>query len=432
LDRKRPEFVVQPLYIYIEDRYTKKVTTYTFKKSPVRVGRNPMNDLQLPFSFVSQWHAIIRFDEDHAHYIDLGSTNGTLRDDERVPKNEMTPIGPKVKLSIWSLELTFSRSELDTSNDFSDQVTHVGAIPEARVAHIYPDIVEQGFSPEDVVNTQERCAIETTVEELRDNYDAYRLAWRQLQLELTRLIDSVDGAPRQAAAILLMQEQFPRLAQEANFRKVAQDVGAHLEMPEDSSTSSLARMANAFLLQNSSVTSSKDEERFAGRIATILEGFGAALVEMLRGYREFREQTGLQATRSPTGLLRCKDSREVLAYLLDWGEGADDRRQEMISVFADLMIHQVALVSGVVDGAKGMLGEISPMAIMSQDAAASGPSQKAGFLRSKHYWQLFTRRFEQLSQDDAQITRALFGREFARAYATVLGQQKEPDGGKGS
>ncbi len=413
---------MQPLYIYIEDRYTKKVTTYTFTSSPVRLGRNPMNDLQLNFPFVSQWHAIVRFDADHAHYIDLGSTNGTLRGDLRVPKNELTPIGPEVKLAIWSLEISFRRDEIEADHAFGDQVTHVGAIPEARVAHIYPDHVVEDQYAEDLSNTQERSAVERTVAELEDHYDAYRLAWRQLQLELTRVLNTLDG-PSQEAAILRMEDRYPRLSQEANFRKVAQDVGATLKIPEDSSTKTLARMANAFLPQHSAITSSNDEERFVGRMATILEGFGAALVEMLNGYREFREQTGIQTMRSPSGLHHCKDSREVLAYLLDWGEGADDRRQEMISAFADLMIHQVAMVSGVVDGAKGMLGEISPMEIMKQAAAAS-----PGFLRGKHYWQVFTRRFEELSQDDAHITRALFGRDFARAYATVLGQQEVPDG----
>ncbi|MCG5056047.1 MAG: FHA domain-containing protein [Myxococcales bacterium] len=49
-----------------------------FSTSPVRLGRNAMNDLPLPETYVSEWHGAIRFDADTIEYTDLGSTNGTM------------------------------------------------------------------------------------------------------------------------------------------------------------------------------------------------------------------------------------------------------------------------------------------------------------------------------------------------------------------
>lgn len=50
-----------------------------FTYSPVRIGRNQLNELHLEDPIVSQWHALVRFDEIQGTVaiMDLGSTNGT-------------------------------------------------------------------------------------------------------------------------------------------------------------------------------------------------------------------------------------------------------------------------------------------------------------------------------------------------------------------
>lgn len=72
-----------PISITVFDAETGTTSEYSFTKSPVRIGRNPLNDLSLPFPFVSGWHAIVRFDDEAARFFDLGSTNGTLLDGDR-------------------------------------------------------------------------------------------------------------------------------------------------------------------------------------------------------------------------------------------------------------------------------------------------------------------------------------------------------------
>src|SRR5580692_7114210 len=60
----------------------------TFDRSPVRIGRSSLNELQIQAAFVSQYHAVVEFDGTKLTLRDLGSTNGTaLRSTGRVPPN---------------------------------------------------------------------------------------------------------------------------------------------------------------------------------------------------------------------------------------------------------------------------------------------------------------------------------------------------------
>jgi hypothetical protein len=52
-----------PLVVQVERTVEHVADTCAFKQSPVRLGRNPLNDLQLEEGFVSQWHAVVGFNE---------------------------------------------------------------------------------------------------------------------------------------------------------------------------------------------------------------------------------------------------------------------------------------------------------------------------------------------------------------------------------
>jgi hypothetical protein len=51
--------------------------TFEFDQSPIRVGRNALNNIVFEDRFVSQWHGMLRFDQTSVTYVDLGSTNRT-------------------------------------------------------------------------------------------------------------------------------------------------------------------------------------------------------------------------------------------------------------------------------------------------------------------------------------------------------------------
>ena len=92
--------------------------TRVFPTAPVRLGRNPLNDLALDYGFVSQWHGVIKFDRSEIVYVDLGSTNGTYLDGIRI--QQRTPIrvqGPESALSIGSLELRLEWTDAVEARD---------------------------------------------------------------------------------------------------------------------------------------------------------------------------------------------------------------------------------------------------------------------------------------------------------------------------
>jgi predicted component of type VI protein secretion system len=96
------------IQVTFRDPATSTEQKYEFDQSPVRIGRNPLNNVVLEGNFVSGWHGIIRFDETGTYYFDLGSTNGTCLDGKRLPKNTATPIRQVTRLTIWMFELIVS------------------------------------------------------------------------------------------------------------------------------------------------------------------------------------------------------------------------------------------------------------------------------------------------------------------------------------
>ncbi len=93
----------------MDDLRTGAITESAFIRSPVRIGRSDANDLRLPHAFVSQWHAIVYFDEREIKYVDLGSTNGSLVEEAPAERNVPVLIGPSSRVRIGALQLTFGR-----------------------------------------------------------------------------------------------------------------------------------------------------------------------------------------------------------------------------------------------------------------------------------------------------------------------------------
>jgi type VI secretion system protein len=99
-----------PLTVLVEDIETGVSNEHVFKRSPVRVGRNALNELTLQAPFVSLSHAVLRFQVDRVEVIDLGSTNGVVIDGKRIEPNVPVPVTAESDVRIGSLRLHFGRS----------------------------------------------------------------------------------------------------------------------------------------------------------------------------------------------------------------------------------------------------------------------------------------------------------------------------------
>jgi pSer/pThr/pTyr-binding forkhead associated (FHA) protein len=81
-----------------------------FTASPIRLGRNELNDIALTDPFVSEWHGVLRFDDQAVTYFDLGSLNGSTLANKRLPKNTPTVLSPDDILFLGRVRVTFQRT----------------------------------------------------------------------------------------------------------------------------------------------------------------------------------------------------------------------------------------------------------------------------------------------------------------------------------
>jgi predicted component of type VI protein secretion system len=88
--------------------------TLTFLESPIRIGRNQLNDIAIDDPFVSEWHGTIRFDDEGISYADLGSTNGSVIDSIRLAKNAPTRLTAGSRILLGRIELAISGRPQDT------------------------------------------------------------------------------------------------------------------------------------------------------------------------------------------------------------------------------------------------------------------------------------------------------------------------------
>src|SRR3954465_3972324 len=95
---------------------------YVFTTSPVRIGRNQLNDIPLARPFVSLFHALVLFDKGSISIVDLGSTNGVTVAGKRIEKNIPARITPGTEVSIGSVQFQFSRDS-KAVKDTSSRVT---------------------------------------------------------------------------------------------------------------------------------------------------------------------------------------------------------------------------------------------------------------------------------------------------------------------
>lgn len=442
--------------IRVFDSEAGTTTDYAYNASPVRIGRNPLNDLTLPFPFVSGWHAVVRFDDGGAKFFDLGSTNGTLYNGRRVQAGEPIPIAGEVSLTIGKLELRIRQDAgasagapapapaplqmspvapnpaayAPTSVHVSPampapvnttSVPNVPAPAQAPQPHAHQPAASPP-APDGGPNGMGTAAVDMgdvhqSVNRLRPHYDAYRKAWMGMFQELAGAISAMPDQTH-GYALSIMQREFPEIVDEPEFKRMAQDAGAVRASAKPSAggtSSAVARLASSIRPEDAPPSTPAEEDRFLSTVEDVLRASAKALVELQKGQEQFGSEMGVRTIKEYTALHAAGSAEAVLAYLLDWKAGGSARTQELVGVYADLMIHQVALINGLMEGVRGLLARLSPQEI--ERGVNSGWATRAAAV-----WKKYVERHEQLARDDKALTSVVFGSEFARAYAEVGGE----------
>lgn len=485
-----------PLVIRVEDTEASSSAPSAYIKSPIRIGRGELNDLQLDYPFVSTWHAVLRFEEEEVSVVDLGSTNGSFVGDLRLEKNVPVVLGAGDVLRIGTLRLHVARRQLAkaeaeaprsrSSTQFAMRIADIpstpapaarpappaasapdrprtqpgkiqvpaAAAPPSRVAASVPSMAPPAppppVPPEPAgPSAAATAALENASWQLGVLHEALAEATRNMDVAVEQALAGLSPVDRQAA-LRLMSGRFPHLAgpgsaapatgpAPAQPQRAAPALAAFepasVSHGADSGLAEVAlRLLRAFgesyLPASVSLDSRESVQAFLAAAAELLETTARSFVELRSGYDEFGREMGIRVARGEGPVASARDGRELLAYLLAPGQGSA-RAAELGSAFADLMMHQLALLAGVTDGARDVLERLSPEAILAQLESGGGLALKVKTLREGAQWRAFLDRYREL-EEEGTLTATLFGKSFLRAYAAVAGRslQRQGRGGR--
>lgn len=367
---------------------------YEFDQSPIRIGRNPLNNIVLEGNFVSGWHGIIRFDDSGTYYFDLGSTNGTCLAGNRLPKNTPVPITQTTVLTIWMFELTITPSAVGPS---------VGGTPASP-----PQAPGKGFLVETLVGTARAT----------DILSASALAQASANLSQSQVPHAQPASPPPAAPPQGVPSVIPVSTGSSAHAGTAAPISRSRIVTAGSRAPTPAPPSN-YGRQVSHVPGSRSApdqtvERLA-RSLRIIGAFADAFMGLKKGYEQFGAEVGVRPLRGNTRLHRARTSQEVMQYVLDPATDPEACARDLNAVFADMGIHDLALMEGLSQSVRSLLAKLDPNSFDLKSAASSLWS--GGKARAK--WSGYVDSFNSLLGDDSALHAEMFGEEFAAGYASV-------------
>ncbi|HEY0709934.1 MAG TPA: FHA domain-containing protein [Polyangia bacterium] len=467
-----------PLVVIVDDM-SGPARRMEFERSPVRIGRAPDNELPLDMAFVSSRHAEIRFEGQEASYADLGSTNGTFLEGQRIPAHRPVPVNGTLRVHIGSVRLTIEHGQI-TRENLGDPSRAPATAAMASLASLVPTPASE--APDTLAEpspvsaaapdfplgspSAEPSPAPASVSERRDHSGhgdrpveahfsppsivAPRPPRHQTPGPPTILPPSYEGERDSGPARGRNQlspptifptspKDFPSPFSSADPRPVAGEI--HVETPpraRDAPVAPITPERTAPASQGSAVVSgaiSSPSRRTDSPAAGVVTGARAEEPADLGDLRELatslcddlmKLRAAMEAFGRETGIRTFSHSER--ARLHELRDGAElfraltapttraIRRTEVRALFSDLVAHQLALMGAIVEGARATLTRVDP-----ENFEKDNPRRRLPFLDSGR-WDEYLQRFHEFQQDDQAIQEAVFGAEFADAYAAARGK----------
>ena len=125
--------------------------------------------------------------------------------------------------------------------------------------------------------------------------------------------------------------------------------------------------------------------------------------------------------RSPAYLAveRALEPREVASALLSFRDDAQDAPSAVEHIRADLMLQQLALIEGGLDGTRALLEELSPAQLEARQPQPETILSRLAGNRERALWESYGDRHARLATD-RELLRQLFGPSFSRAYLSRI------------
>lgn len=426
-----------PLLVEITNTETGARVEAGFKRSPVRIGRNALNDLAIDESFVSQWHGLVRFDDAGTRFLDLGSTNGTFLGDDRLESNVEVEVTDETRLRIGPLRVRLARLALSDDKFLPRRASpfSLGGTTRAAKGVGAGGTLELGKSGarslDQIAATLSDAGRPIAMDQLkamadrqreliaklRPLYQEYERAWAALEGPMKEALASAANETEREIRINLLEGQFELAFEHASLSGKSPSAGSGADVAQWLS-----------VLAPSVAAKWDDPEAALNRAGAVLEAFASAVMNLREGQKQVRAELGVEAGSESEALPSFDDSRALLGYLLDPEADAAFRLDELARTFAGFAVHQLGIVNGALDGARALLAALSPQGVGAAASGAIAPTSMGfgdwlwPFRAAANYYRYVGKHLE--LSTGSTFTKHLFGASFARAYYRVTGARR--------
>ena len=449
-----------PVVVRLKIVDTEFHTTFrdTYALLPVRIGRNALNDVRLSKPHVSQFHAVLELQGERLMLRDLGSRNGTVLRDGRAPAHELVDLadsGHQFRVSTFKFEASLADVDLDEierrqtrrglleseppPKDRTRRRTQFEASFEVPLSELRG---RRSGAPDGASRPAVAARPPPGAEDLEELCDAARASSARLTQAAVQRAQALS-AQHARGMIEWLRAKVPGIERDPDFQRMnrrvdpSEDESERKRLLEYVAAQGLAELAACYLPDHPPFSSEDDVLRFLAKVRDVLDAFFVSFVPLRDGFETMR--TGIDIQRPADRTLSYYDaihavrtittSAELAQRMLDWREELPGARKAVEGVFADLMIHEMALLSGVVRGVQSILQDISPETIESElERRKKNGGVLSGMFRFRELWKIFRERHGDLEDGEKRIFGLVFGPAFGKAYARFVedGAEAEP------
>lgn len=415
------------LVVRIIDTKTGAQEERSFGRFPVRIGRNELNDLQLDSPFVSQFHAVLEAHNGIVHLRDLGSLNGTLlRGTGRAPSNTPIDLTPySGEFAIVSLIVQTHAIDVESTSSYRRQGKMLGLAHSSTGSNAsYERNEEFGDTTQAGLDLGLAVSAAKAISQLQPLYVEAREATSHLVRSIEGTLEQFD-MPTRVSALMALRQQMPGIGDEPEFKRLLQSYNLEGSTTLESfALRGLVELLGVVAPQVPPPTNLDELAMYLQCLQDTLDVFLRGFVRLREGHKQFEAQMDLNRSTGGADLAANVESagsaEELARLLLDFRNGSPDAPRDVEGAFADLMIHQVALLNGVMNGVKSLLAELSPAAIeryAEDPRRRGGGGLQIGPFRYRQLWDLYAERHSDLADEEREAFSLIFGPDFARAYA---------------
>jgi predicted component of type VI protein secretion system len=192
--------------------------------------------------------------------------------------------------------------------------------------------------------------------------------------------------------------------------------------PRDVALQGLRYLASYYVPSAGKLEDAESVMRFLNKMKQALDLLFGAFLPLRDGCRQFQKQVAVRPDASDIAatVAHTRSPLELASKLLDWREGSHEALRAVQEMFADFVIHQLAVIDGTMRGVKALLDDLSPKTIEALHERRGGGK----LFRAAALWKLYGERHGDFADDASEAFAVIFGREFQQAYRQFFAEQR--------